>query len=649
MPDNVGSSAQASLNPSLGPTNPFILFPPEDIEHSIPGRFEKQVLLYPDRLAVKTAHQTLTYEALNAWANQISWALLERLGSGEEPVALLVEQGAVLIAATLGVLKAGKIYIPLDPAFPQARLAAMLADTQARLIVTQSAHRGLLQTCMPSGGAQVLTVDDEVTHLDTSNPALPIPPEGLACVLYTSGSTGRPKGVLHNHRTILHAAANSTKQMHVCADDRVTLFYSPSVLGGLTCTFYTLLNGAALYPFDVKTAGLDRLGSWLRQEEITIYQSVATLFRALGTTLSGAACFPHLRLVRLGGEVVTRRDVELFQHYCAADCLLYVGLSSTEMATSVCKVVLDGGTPFTGSVLPSGYAVDHMDILILDEDGVPVSDGRPGEIAVKSRYLAVGYWRQPELSHAVFRPDPDGSDVRIYHTGDLGRLWPDGCLEHLGRKDLQVKVRGYRVETTEIELALLTHPNVQDAVVIEHAEPPNGARLVAYIVPAQHPAPASSELGRLLQAQLPTYMLPAAFVTLNALPLTLNGKVDRRALPAPEPTRRPLATPYVAPRTPIEDRLVRIWSEVLGGVEVGVDDHFLELGGHSILAMQIVARVREAWHLDVSLGTFLETPTIAQMAVVLVHMQVSQMPADALAALLQEVEALPDTDSTSAG
>lgn len=637
MYTHAGVPSRTSSASCLGPTNPFIVFPPKAIEASIPTRFEQQVCLYPDRVAVKTAHEALTYEALNALANQIAWALLDRLGSGAEPVALLFEPGAPLVAATLGLLKAGKIYAPLDPTFPAPRLAATLADTQARLIVTHSAHRALAQAVAPLG-CQVLTVDAEVSHLATANPALPIAPDTLAYIFYTSGSTGRPKGVLHSHRTVLHAIAGFTNAMHICSADRLTSFYACGVIALMKDMLQALLNGAALHPFGVKSAGLVRLASWLRQEGLTMYHSTPTLFRHLCGALTGVEGLPGLRLVRLGGETVTRRDVELFQQSCAAGCLLYSGLATTESGGSIRKIFLDRETRFVGSVVPCGYASADMDVLILNEDGSQVPGDGIGEIAVKSCYLALGYWRQPDLTQAVFLPDPAGSDARIYRTGDLGRLLPDGSLEHLGRKDFQVKVRGYRVETAEVELALLEHPLVKEAVVVARAEPAGETRLVAYVVPAGSPAPTRSALGRFLQSKLPDYMVPATFVTLDALPLTPNDKIDRLALPAPAPTRPALATPYRAPRTPIEEQLVQIWSDVLGLAEVGVQEAFLDLGGHSILAMQIVARVRAAWHIDIPLRTLLETPTIAQMAVAIVCAQAGQMSEETFAALLHEVE-----------
>ena len=351
---------------------------------------------------------------------------------------------------------------------------------------------------------------------------------------------------------------------------------------------------------------------------------------------------PHLRLVKFGGEPATRKDVELFQRHCLPDCFLYNGLASTETGGSVRAFFVDHAMQLTGSVVPAGYAVEDVETLLLNEEGRAVGSDAIGDIVVKSRYLAVGYWRQPEITRTVFVPDPSGSDARIYRTGDLGRLLPDGCLVHLGRKDFQVKVRGYRVETADIELALLDHEAIQEAAVVAQDD----VRLIAYVVPTRLPAPSASVLQGFLRERLPDYMVPATFVVLDALPLTPNGKMDRRALPAPDRSRPTLAQPYVAPRTPIEADLVRIWAELLDLELIGVHDSFLDLGGHSLSAMQIIARVHRTWHVDIPLRVLLEAPTVASMALVITQHLASHIDAVELERLLLAVEALPLPAST---
>jgi hypothetical protein len=268
----------------------------------------------------------------------------------------------------------------------------------------------------------------------------------------------------------------------------------------------------------------------------------------------------------------------------------------------------------TDNNVPVGYAVEDMEILLLNEDGHEVGCQQVGEIAVKSRYLSLGYWGRPNLTQATFHPNPDGGDDRIYRTGDLGCLQPDGCLVHLGRKDLQVKIRGHRVEVEEIERILLEMDMVKEAVVMARQDPSGSKHLVAFLVPNGQPAPTVATLRRLLVEALPDSMIPSAFVMLDAMPLTANGKVDRQALSVPDHARAALESAYVAPRTPVEKVLTEIWAEVLGLEQVGIYDNFFELGGHSLLATQVLSRLHGAFQVELSLRSLFEAPTVANLA-----------------------------------
>ena len=574
----------------------FIAFAKSDIVQSIPERFEQQVQRVPHRLAVQTASHQLTYTMLNRLANRVAHAILSRRRPATEPVALLLDQGAPLIAAILGILKAGKLYVALDHTYPQARLADMLTDAQPGLLVTSDQHVALASALFPHHSG-VLNLDTLAPVLSSANPALTIAPDTPAYIFYTSGSTGRPKGVMDTHRNVLHNIMRYTNSLRICAADRLTLLQSCSFSGSVSSLFCALLNGAAVLPFDVRAQGLHTLAAWLRHEALTIYHSVPSICRQVAT--AGEA-FPALRLIRLEGDQASWRDVELYQQHFPAACMLVNGLGATECGL-VRQFFVDQTTPVTGSVVPIGYAVEDMEILFLNEDGQEVPIGEIGEIVVRSRYLAAGYWGRPDLTAAAFRADVHDAERRTYHTGDLGRLRPDGCLEHLGRKNFQHKIRGHRVEVADIEAALLAHSAIRDAVVVTHAEPPHEARLIAYIVPTTGTAPTVSTLRRHLVERLPEYMLPAVYVVLAALPLDANGKVARRLLPAPKAQRPHLETPYVSPSTPFEERLVALWSEVLQLDRVGIHDHFLELGGDSLRATQLLARVLDTFQLTLPL------------------------------------------------
>lgn len=586
----------------------------QDLERSIPEHFEARVHEHPDRIAVKASEAVLTYETLNRAANRVARAVLATRGSAAEPIGLLFEQGAAAIVAILAMLKAGKIFVPLDPAFPRARITSMLDDAQVGGLVTQTKHI-LLATTLAPRGCPTINIDEVDARHSSENVDLPLSPDHLAYIVYTSGSTGRPKGVVQNHRNLLHQVARETTGLHIHADDRRALLRSCSVVGGTRAILSAVLNGASIHPFNVAERGLIALATWLRQDGITIYDSVATVFRHFAATLTGEEQFPALRLIRVGSEPVYRRDVDLYKRHFAPGCLFVSSLGRTE-AGWVRDYCIDKAA-LTEQIVPVGYPVEGVDILLVDEAGAEVGADEVGEIVVKSQYLAVGYWRQPEMTRAAFTLDPAGGTARLYHTGDLGRMRADGCLEHLGRKDFQVKVRGYRIEVAEIERALLECAGIKEAVVLAREDHRREQHLVAYLVATGDPPPSGGILRRTLAETLPGYMIPFAFVGLPALPLTPTGKVDRLALPAPESLRAP-ATAVAEARTSVEQVLAGIWADVLGLDRVGLHDHFLDLGGESLRATQIAARVWDTFRLQVPVPLlFGEASTVADMAAVI--------------------------------
>ena len=517
------------------PSGSFVEFDKEEVEQSIPDRFEQMVRRYPERIAVKTKNYTLTYAELNRMANRVARAILARRGEGEEPIALLLEHDAPMIAAILGTLKAGKIFVPLDPTYPQAGLNYLFEDSQAALIVTDNKNL-LVAEGLARSVRQLINIDELDSSLSDENIGLPLSPDTLAYILYTSGSTAQAKGVLQNHRNTLHTIMNYTNAFRVCVYDRLTLLHSCNFSVAIIDVFCALLNGAAVYPFNVRAEGMDHLTDWLVHEEITIYNWNPAAFRSFVGTLTMKDELPKLRLVVLGSEPVISRDAELYKKYFSPQCILVNRLGSTE-TTNFRLYFIDRDAQINGTIVPVGYAVEDMEVLLLDGGGERVGFNEVGEIAVKSRDLAVGYWRNPALTRAVFLPDPMGGNQRIYLTGDLGRMRPDGCLTHVGRKDFQVKIRGYRIELGEIEAALLNLYVVKQAVVVARGNEAGDDCLTAYVVPSVNPRPTMSALRRALAKRLPDYMIPAAFVVVDSLPLLPNGKVDRRALPAPGRTR----------------------------------------------------------------------------------------------------------------
>ena len=615
-------------------------FPPEDVEQSVPARFEAQVRRHRDRPAVRTPDRSVSYGELNAAANRVAHATLA--ASAGEVAALLVHDQVSFIEAVLGLLKAGKIPVPLDGTFPRARLEYMLDQSGAQVIVTGGDPSLARELAGPR--RRVVELDGVRAEASVTDPGLPLGPDGFAAIEYTSGSTGRPKGILRTHRGVLHDVMRLTQMSRLCTHDRLMLT-GRSVLNPL----HALLNGATFYPMERTPEELARLGPWLLRERVTIYRSAVSTFRLFASALTGREGFADLRLVVLFGEPVTARDVELHRRLFPETCLLVSTLGTSEFG-DFCHFFVDRGATPPGGVVPAGYPAEGVEVLLLDEAGAPVAGvDAVGEIAVRSRAGgAAGYWRMPELTAAMFAGDGGAGEPRVYRTGDLGRRAKDGCLFHLGRKDFQVKINGNRVHVSEVEAALEAHDGVKAAAVVGAEVTPGDVRLVAYVVPHGDRAPTASALRQALGARLPGFMVPSRYMVLDALPLTATGKVDRRSLPPPDGARPDLDTPYLAPRTPVEEALALIWAEVLGVDPVGVRDHFLELGGDSLLATQIVSRVLERFALLLAPNALLEAGTVADMAAVVLEALAEQVGARALTTALAELER-PRPGDPSAG
>jgi amino acid adenylation domain-containing protein len=626
------------MNARVTPTNPYVEFEKQEVEQSIAQRFEKIVEAYPDRVAVKTRNCSITYGSLNNMANRVARAIMTQRGSDAEPVGLLFANGVPLVAAMVGVLKAGKFFVYLDSSSPKARVAGVLEDCQPGLIVTDQQHFSVASE-LAGHGNEVLNMDTLNPQLSHENVALSLTPGSLSAIIYTSGSTGKPKGVIQNHLNMLHYTRVRTNALHICEQDRMSLL-SSGTAGAMFITFAALLNGAALLPFDLHEEGVTGIANWLRQEEITICYIGSPLFRNLGEILTGKETFPKLRLIRLASEASRASDVEIYRKYFSPNCILVNGLSSTETGI-LSKYFVDRKTQITGSQVPVGYAVEDKEIVLLDDSGRELGFNEVGEIAVRSRYLASGYWQRPELTRVKFRPDPADNEKRLYLTGDLGLMLPDGCLIHKGRKDFRVKIRGYGVEVAEVETAILAHDSIREAVVVARQNESGEDQLVAYCTSCSPPAN-TAELRSFLRQKLPEYMIPSAFVILDAIPRTVAGKLDRRGLPDPGNSRPDLDTPYAAPRTPAEIEVEHLWREVLSLDRIGVHDNFFDLGGHSLAATRVVSQVIKKFQLEIPLQSLFRSPTIAQMAEVIAQSQANKIDAADLNRMLAELESLTD-------
>lgn len=403
----------------------FIPFPKGQIEQSICRRFEGQVTVHGDKPAVKSLDSRLTFNALNRYANRIAHVLLNRGDGKAEPVVLLCDQGAPLIAAILGVLKAGKFYVPLDPMDNPAHISHVLDDLDAHRVLTDNMNLALARKLSGPQG-QVINVENLDEDLSETNPDQPVTADSLAYVYFTSGSTGSPKGVLDNHRNMLHNIMRYTNSLRIASEDRLTLLHSPNFSACVSSLFGALLNGACIFPFDLRKRGFEALPAWLKEERITIYHSVPLIFRLAVNQYTADS---QLRMIRLEGDQALKSDVDLFRKYCPDGCILVNGLGTTE--TGICRqFFVPKDTALVYKTLPIGYQVEDMEIQIMDTEGT----GQTGEIAVKSRFLSLGYWKNSELTKAAFFAVPQEEGNRMYKTGDLGRMHGDGCLEYLGRK-----------------------------------------------------------------------------------------------------------------------------------------------------------------------------------------------------------------------
>ena len=562
----------------------------------------------PDALAVRDAHSTLTYGELDAMANRLAASLRDRGAARDVLVDVLVDRSVEFVVALLAVLKAGAAYLPLDPSYPDARLADMLDDSRAPLVVTTSALAGRLT----DPGPVVLRLDRDV-DLSASGPgfaSVPVEPGDLAYVIYTSGSTGRPKGVLIEHRGLLNLCHWHVRQYAVTPADRGTLVAAQGFDASVWELWPYLAAGACVCVADETTrSDPTLLARWLIDQGATLTFLATPMAEAV---LAGelAADLP-VRAVLTGGDQLRQRPrpalpYVLVNHYGPTECTVVATASTVADATSAQGPAAIGGP------------IDNVRLYLLDEHRAPVPRGVSGELYLGGVQLARGYLNRPELTADRFVPDPFGPPgSRLYRTSDLARWRTDGELEFLGRADRQVKIRGHRIEPGEIETRLRAYPPVAEAVVVALGAGTTDRRLVGYVVPIPGREADPDGLRRWLRERLPDYMVPAQFVTLPALPITASGKVDRARLP--EPAADGPAREYVAPRDDVERAIAALFAEILGRETIGIHDDFFDLGGHSLRAAELTAGLRRDFGVDLSMRAVFTGPTVADLAVALVE------------------------------
>jgi amino acid adenylation domain-containing protein len=573
---------------------------------SIHERFEAQVRRTPTAPALVFGDQNLTYDQLNSRANQLAH-LLRRRGVGPNVcVGLCVQRSAEMIVGLLGILKAGGAYVPLNPDHPPERLATQLADCHASLLITSGefAFAGELIDLQRDRAL----LESEPTH----NPAPVATAENLVYVIYTSGSTGVPKGVAVRHRNLINYTQFILEHLEVDAPLKFATVSTITADLGNTVIFPALLSGGCLHVIDYDTSMEgDLLRNYFVEHRIDVLKIVPSHLGALLATQSDGGILPAKYLI-LGGEALTwdlLQNISRLDHACRI--INHYGPTETTVGSLTFPVDEHGGHHYSATV-PIGRPIANTRCYILDCRQRLVPPGVSGELYIGGAGVASGYLNRPAETAQRFIPDPFASDSRVYRTGDLARYLPDYNIEFLGRADRQVKVRGYRVELSEIEAVLSQHAGVRQAVAVLSRDQAGQERIVAYLASS---APASQDqLKAALKQKLPDYMVPSIFVFLKSLPLTPNGKIDHAALPAPEDSRVGVQSEFVAPCSSVEKALAGIWAALLKLDAVGVHDSFFDLGGHSLLATQLVSRMRKQFRIEIPLRSLFETPTIAALA-----------------------------------
>ncbi|UNU27128.1 non-ribosomal peptide synthetase [Microcoleus vaginatus] len=589
--------------------NTQVDYPKDSTIHQL---FEAQVDRTPDAIAVVFEDQKLTYRELNKRANQVAH-YLQKLGIKPEVlVGICTERSLSMVVGILGILKAGGAYIPLAPDYPQERLAYMLADSQVSVLLTQ--HKILAS--LPKHQAQVICLDadwDLISQEVEDEPVSGVQARNLAYIIYTSGSTGKPKGTMILHLGVVNYLSWCTKAYAVADADGAPVNSSISFDATITSLFSPLLVGrkVVLLP---ENQELESLSNALHsQNNFSLVKIAPAQLEILGHLLPQKQVTTGTKAFIIGGEALSAKIVSFWQTR-APHTKLINEYGPTETVVGCCVYEVSAQTSLSGPI-PIGRPIANTQLYILDRYLQPVPIGVGGELHIGGAGLARGYLNRSELTAEKFIQNPysDEPGARLYKTGDRARYLPDGNIEFLGRIDHQVKIRGFRIELGEIEGQLNRHPCVRENAVVLREDAPGDKRLVAYIVAPSEPTIAASELRSFLKEKLPEYMLPSAFVLLEALPLTPNGKVDRKALRAPDVERSELNAAF-APRTPEEQLLAEIWSKVLGVKQIGIGDNFFELGGHSLLATQLIAKVREAFQVELPLRSLFQSPTVESLA-----------------------------------
>jgi amino acid adenylation domain-containing protein len=600
---------------------------PEFSGTAIDTLFDRAAERWPEHLAIKESRHRWSYRELQQHVDRIA-ALLVQAGAADQdrPVALYLPNGATVIAAMLATLKAGGFYVVIDPSYPTEHNSTILNNSEAEWVLTDEAHRAAVTAHFP--GNRTLMWRHEAAAGMQMKAASFEPSSRRAAIVYTSGSTGQPRGVMHSQAFILGWTQLYVSDLHLSCSDRVSLLYSASVAGAIRDIYGALLTGATLLPFTAREHSFDELARYLVDGRVTIYHSVAILFRQLMTSRSEVTDYPDVRALVFGGERVLAHDLSLIRERFPASTMVYTSIGSTEAGTFA-RLFLRSDSDPGYATIPLGFAPAGCHVTLMNADSASVTDGESGEIVVESRYLADGYWRNPQATARAFRTVPHDTSLRRYFTGDLGRQDADGMLHHCGRSDRQFKVHGHRIEPAKIEAALLAVPDVTN-VIVSPEKHGDDTLAVAYLEGLE----ISSESLRVHCARLlPQHMIPSAFYWCAQFPRLPNNKVDFQCLLR---SVRPLASGHLREVKVSEAAtLIELWQSLFAGCEITTNTDFFAAGGDSLQAMSIMHQVNDLYGVEAPVTLLYQYPTLGELEKELLALVLEQQSNDFMDAEVQ--------------
>lgn len=591
---------------TIKPHNKFIKFSESDAAQSIVDRFEKQVRKNPTKIALTCNEKKINYYDLDKWSGALSDAIGNVSGKGAN-IALMLGHNEKMVVSILGTLKSGCLYIPLEPSHPSNWLKYVLADSEPKAIITDNDNFKKVENIIKKIGKRICIINLDKIDRNFIKAKKKINPNSPAYILYTSGSTGKPKGVLQTHSYVMRIAQIFTNSLHISANDSLTLIPSFSFSAAMMDMFGALLNGASLHLFDIKNNDFLGLAKMIKKEKITIFHSIPEVFRYFVGDMENKSSLNSIRIIYLAGGKFDSFGFELFKKTLPPKCLLVNALGCTEF--NICRQqFLSMKSEIKPGLVPIGHGLDNIEMDIIGKHGESLGYNQPGEIIVKSKYLSFSFWHDKEMTAKKLTTNKKGE--KIFHTGDLGKFNFNGSVTHLGRKDFQIKVRGYRIEPAEIEIVLLKYPNIKDAIVMANK---SGENIIAYYVAAKDIS--ETNLRSYLNNKLPGYMIPNIFFRLKSMPLTPNGKIDRMFL-----TKIKLKQKFITQNgvnkktTKQEEKLIGIWKKVLERKQIAPDDNFFSLGGNSLKAIRVASFVGKFFDKDISVLEIFQYPTVRLLA-----------------------------------